>query len=69
MVAASQRSSFLNMPDIRGRNSWSEQIEVICFGMWRSLISAFSFPEWNDYGEVPVSGDDILFPDECEKRK
>ena len=28
------------------------------------------FPlEWDNYGKVPVSRDDTVFPDECEERK
>ena len=33
------------------------------------LLLAFSFPEWRNYGEVLVSGDDTVFPDNCEERK
>ena len=25
--------------------------------------------EWENYGNVPVSRDDTVFPDECEERK
>ena len=42
---------------------------MICLGIWRSVISDLSFPERNNYSEVPVNGDDAEFPDECETRK
>ena len=43
-----------------GAKPWPEQTEVRYLGI---CFRAFSFPEWKNYGEVPVGGDDTVFPD------
>ena len=54
---------------IRARKPWPEQIEVICLGIWRSLISGLFLCRVEELWRGPVSGDDTVFPYECEKRK
>ena len=59
---------------IRARHMWAKTLAgTERSDMPRYLVQSdfgpFSFPEWKNYGDVPVSGDDTVFPDEYEKRK